>query len=171
MTLSLNLVIRKLLQIFNRQFTSQLFCNLGQSYSFYVGRHKISTHCRFVLKKIVTPKQILKEILLPKVVRSQVTFPTCRVRMTSQTMKSLFYQVLDLFQKTAALLVVLISSIKITTQFKLHFCLVLDSWSQVLIEWDRENPLNYPKQLPGLVREGIPGYYKFVAYSFPYKGS
>ena len=33
---------------------------------------------------------------------------------------------------------------------------VLDSWSQVLIEWDRDNPLQFPKQLPALVRQGIP---------------
>ncbi len=33
---------------------------------------------------------------------------------------------------------------------------VLDSWSQVLSEWDRDNPLQFPKQLPALVRQGIP---------------
>ena len=32
----------------------------------------------------------------------------------------------------------------------------LDQWSQVLQEWDKVNPLQYPKQLPLLVRRGIP---------------
>ena len=32
----------------------------------------------------------------------------------------------------------------------------LDHWSQVLKDWDKDNPLVYPKQLPGLVKRGIP---------------
>ena len=32
----------------------------------------------------------------------------------------------------------------------------LDLWSQVLKDWDKDNPLSYPKQLPVLVKRGIP---------------
>jgi hypothetical protein len=32
----------------------------------------------------------------------------------------------------------------------------LELWSQLLKDWDRDNPLLYPKQLPILVRMGIP---------------
>merc|ERR1719412_3435952 len=32
----------------------------------------------------------------------------------------------------------------------------LDSWSQVLSEWDRDNPKVYPKILPTLIRNGVP---------------
>jgi hypothetical protein len=33
---------------------------------------------------------------------------------------------------------------------------VLDSWYQALIKWDRDKPLKFPRQLPALVRGGIP---------------
>lgn len=32
----------------------------------------------------------------------------------------------------------------------------LDQWSQVLQDWDKDKPLTYPKQLPTLVKLGIP---------------
>ena len=32
----------------------------------------------------------------------------------------------------------------------------LDQWSQVLQEWDKDNPLHYPKQLAPFVRRGVP---------------
>ena len=40
--------------------------------------------------------------------------------------------------------------------YSFYFIAVLDSWSQVLSDWDRDNPLLYPKQLPALVKQGIP---------------
>ena len=32
----------------------------------------------------------------------------------------------------------------------------LDSWSQVLSEWSRDNPKLYPKILPTLIKNGVP---------------
>ena len=32
----------------------------------------------------------------------------------------------------------------------------LDSWSQVLSEWSRDNPKQYPKILPTLIKNGVP---------------
>ena len=32
----------------------------------------------------------------------------------------------------------------------------LEQWNQVLSEWNIENPLQYPKRLPALVKLGIP---------------
>ena len=32
----------------------------------------------------------------------------------------------------------------------------LDSWSQVLQDWNRDNPKVYPKILPILIRNGVP---------------